>query len=131
MGFSKSSHKVVSLILSPTTLNLRTKVVGLSLNYTFCGLFLFCFHNGSQTLVSVACLRTQTVAGSHKSLSFPKSHKSINPGNPPSKLLMTLSQGQVVFHRHIFVDAFSSSCYLRNCELFLTLNCIHFLLPKH
>lgn len=115
MDSSRISHKIKSLILSLTKLNLRTKIVDLSLNNTFC-FFLLCLHNDFQTFGAYCSPKNLNIAANHKSVSFPNNHKSLKSKNPPSQILRTLSEGQVTVCRHITVDAFSSSCYLRNSE---------------
>lgn len=118
VGFSKISHKILPLTFFPTRLNPRTKMVDLPLNYIFCSLFLLCFYNDSQACA--ACCSTKNLNSSHKSL---------KPGNPSSRFLMTLSGAHVVICRNI-VDAFSNSCYLRNCGWSLPLNYPPYPLPN-
>lgn len=120
---SRIGHKIKSLILSLTKLNLRTKIVDLSLNL-FCSFFLLCLHNDFQTFGAYCSPKNLNIAANYKSVSIPNNHKSLKCKNPPSQILRTLSEGQVTVCRHITVDAFSSSCYLRNSEQLLPLKYI-------
>lgn len=116
MCSSTINHKIKLLILSPTKLHLRTKIVDLSPNNTFCSFFLLCLHNDFQAFGAYCSPKNLNIAANHKSVSFPNNHKSLKSKNPPSQILRILSEGQVTVCRHITVDAFSSSCYLRNSE---------------
>lgn len=121
---SRISHKIKSLILSPTKLKLRAKIMDLSLNNTICIFFLLCLYNDFQAFGAYCSPKNLNIAANHKSVSFPNNLKSLKSKNPPSQILKTFSEGQVTVCRHITVDAFSSSCYLRKSEQLLPFDCI-------